>query len=70
MEQDRTTGRGFKHLGERDGSLWSSVQSAKALVGDMNDVEPAGHLLEHLDGDMRDRAGPARAIRELAWIWP
>jgi hypothetical protein len=41
-----------------------------ALVGDVNDVERAGHLLEHLDSDVSDGAGSARAVGELARVCP
>ena len=51
--------RGDIHKADGDFSAEQVVHRRRhALVGDMNDVEPAGHLLEHLDGDVRDRAVP------------
>ena len=61
--------RGDVHKADGDLSAQEVVHRRRhAFVGDMNDVEPAGHLLEHLDGDVRDRAGPARAVGELAGV--
>src|SRR6516225_12277044 len=63
VEKDRTAARVFKHLGERDGALWSKVESARALVGDVLElgtgIEP--HPFEH---DLVDAAVPRGGDRD------